>query len=425
MSNISRTEIAKGVHFCSFSDARYFTNRISVNFITTLAEKTASPNALVPNLLKQSSTSLPSFTLLNKKLSELYGASLAGYVRRIGDSQSICLAIESIDNSFALDNEDIAAELCNILADCLFSPVLENGKFPADVFKLEKQNLIDDIEAEINEKRSYAVHRTEAITCAGEPYGVGRLGSKQSAEAMTNDDVYSAYTDMLSTAKVEIICVGKGQFDTIQSILANRFSKLDRGEVKHFGSKLSPAHSTVIKETEKIEVNQSKLVMSFKSDNTDTTANTLMVNLYGGTANSKLFLNVRERLSLCYYCAARFDPEKGLMLVDCGVENENISKAHDEILAQLTAVQNGEVSEREIDEARLDFITSLRGIGDKPSQVENWYLQRIYRGENITPEELVEKLQTVTAAQIVACAKAMKLDTVFVLTGANTAKEGE
>lgn len=422
MPNLNRIEIAKGVHFSAFSDPRYKTNRISINFITTLSEESAALGALIPNLLKQSNAKYPDFTALNKRLSELYGASLSGYVRRLGDSQALCLAIESIDNAFALEGEDITAELCAILADCLFMPVIENDRFSEKTFALEKQNLIDDIEAEINEKRTYAIRRAEAITCAGEPYGVGRYGSKQSAEAITQEAVMRAYRAMLQSAKAEVLCVGCGNFDATRELLTGRFNQAGRGDTAPYRSDLSPAHASVSHTTERMAIKQSKLVLAFKSDYTNVFANSLMINLYGGTATSKLFLNVRERLSLCYYCAARFDRDKGVMLVDSGVENENIEKARDEILKQLDAVKAGDFTQEEIDRARLELLTHLRGIGDKTAQVENWYLQRIYSGRIITPEEYERELMQVTAADITASAKAMALDTVYVLTSEEAGK---
>lgn len=151
----------------------------------------------------------------------------------------------------------------------------------------------------------------------------------------------------------------------------------------------------------------------------------LMTALFGGTPFSKLFLNVRERLSLCYYCAARLDRIKGIVLVDCGVETENIEKARKEILAQLTSLQNGEFTDEELENTKLSLINSMKTVGDSPSYVEVWYLSQICYSTQNTPQDEIDLENKVTRDEVIAAAKQVKLDTVYVLTGKQEEGKGD
>ena len=168
--------------------------------------------------------------------------------------------------------------------------------------------------------------------------------------------------------------------------------------------------------TEYFNVVQSKMVLGFKSENYDEAPMTVMAALYGGTANSKLFKNVREKLSLCYYCAARANRATRSLKVDCGVESENIEKARAEILRQLDLIKSGEVTDDEVRETKLALVNALKTTADSPSTLSAWYLTRILSGNLNSPDEQIQRLNAVTKEEIIKAAQSLKLDTVYVLT---------
>lgn len=142
----------------------------------------------------------------------------------------------------------------------------------------------------------------------------------------------------------------------------------------------------------------------------------LMTALYGGTPSSKLFLNVREKLSLCYYCAARYDRSAAIMLVDCGVEKENIESAKKEILVQLDEIRNGNFEHETLENTRLQIKNSLRAVSDYPGTLEEWYLSRILSDEIASPEEEMRAIDAVTREQVIEAAQQVRLDAVYLLT---------
>lgn len=422
---IQRKEIGKGVFFTKITDSRYKLNRIGIDFITDLSEETASVNAIVPRLLTKASKDYPTLAALSNKLSALYAAKVGGSAGKHGDSQYMELSCASIDDVYALEGEKLTDEVLDILLGCLFNPLTENGIFNEKMTALEKQSLIDDIEAEINDKISYARTEGYKLMCKGEPAAVSRLGSAEKAAEITAASAFAAYKKMLETCQVEIICVGCNDFESAEKKLSEAFAKINRGEIAPCRSKISELKAEAVTQVEKMSVTQSKLVMGFKTSCTDYPALSVMSAIYGGCTTSKLFTNVREKLSLCYYCSSSFNREKGIMMVNSGVENDNLEKAKAEILAQFDDMKKGNFSDEEMSHAKLSLENDTKGVNDSLRAVANWYFARIYRNDIKTPEESINHMNAVTRERVVEAAKTVQLDSVYILTSLDEESEVE
>ena len=225
------------------------------------------------------------------------------------------------------------------------------------------------------------------------------------------------YKNILKTAGIEIFFVGGG--DPADAL--ERFKKAFAGAERNFSgksvSKKSPLKTQACEVTETLDVAQSKMVMAFKSGFENAPAMRLMNAIFGQTPFSKLFMNVREKLSLCYYCAAGYDERKGVLVVDSGVEHKNIQKARDEILNQLSEVANGNFTDSEMSNSALSVINNYRAVNDSAFALASWYLRQAYAGTSFTPEQEIERIKAVSREDIVNAAKSLSLDTVYVLTG--------
>lgn len=180
-----RESIGDGVWFSSVTDPKFKHNRISANLLVGLESETASVNAALPFILRRGCRSCPDFTMLNQKLCELYGASLSCDVSKFGGYQVLELSIYGIDDRFTLDNAPLARECAALLCDVLLDPKLSDGAFDEQDTALERQQLVDTIEGQINDKRLYALTRCKSLMCAGEPIAVDKYGSIPDAKAIT------------------------------------------------------------------------------------------------------------------------------------------------------------------------------------------------------------------------------------------------
>lgn len=418
--------IDEGIVFGSVRDPRFKTNRISVNLVTSLTADTVTCNALIPSILKDGFRGCETFTQMYQRMENLYGASVDADVHKRGDRQILTISITSLDDRFALKQEEISREAAGILCDMLLHPLLEGDGFSAKYTELEKAALTDTIEAEINEKRGYAINHMLRTMCENEPYGLPKYGFKERVADITPKDAYVRYQTLLKEAQIYILFTGCGEEEPVLDEFRTAFSGLERAYAGMVKACPHPHSGENVKEQiEQMEVSQSKMVLGFSGgiEPTDKRlpALRLMAAVLGGTPSSKLFVNVREKLSLCYYCASMLDTMKSVLIVDCGVESENIEKAKQEILTQLEEIKQGNITAEELESARLSLQNAYATIYENDYTIESFYLGQLLNGLHSSPEEEREKLSQVTMQDIQAAAHLLRLDTVYVLTG----KEGE
>jgi predicted Zn-dependent peptidase len=325
-----------------------------------------------------------------------------------------------LDNRFSIDGMDITDRAVRLLSDVLFSPLTENGVFCEEYVESEKQMLIEDIRAQINDKRRYAMQRLSEEMFSEDVFGISELGTAESVEAITASSLMDQYKELFSRARIEIFAVGNFDFAALGETFRALFSRSQRSYLYDRETKpLSHAREEVKTVYERQNISQGKLSMGFYTGitvgNPDYTAMQLLNIIYGAGVTSKLFLNVREKLSLCYYCGSSDNGQKGFMTVHSGIEFKNEKKAADEILAQLEEIKKGNISENEMRDAKLALIDSAERIADSAGNMLNWYFACVMNGQMITPEEKCEKVLAVTAEDIVRVSQNIRLDTYYFL----------
>lgn len=419
MNGFMRKEICEGVVFNSIVDHRFRIGRLSVTLLLPLSRETAAANALLSCVLTRSCQKYPDFTSLNRKLNELYGAALYPMVRRIGDFQAITISASGLDDRYTLDNESVSSELAELLCAILCEPKLINGHFDEEDVEQERRQLLEDIDAEYNEKRVYAVNRCIEKMCRDELFAIGRYGTREDVVKLTQEQLVSAWKNLLECAKIEITMLGSADpekaYQRFAEIFGNKPRKIG-GSTKIITEVPEVKH---IVETD--EITQSKLVLGYRcaypKDQRQIVAASLMSAILGGTPTSKLFSNVREKQSLCYYCASRVDTEKAILLIDSGVETENIGKAQEAIIEQVELLKNGRITDDEMLSAKLAVKNAYISALDSLMSVQAFYIQSILRTEHLSPEEAADIVESITRDEIIELAASMQLDTVFSLVG--------
>ena len=274
--------------------------------------------------------------------------------------------------------------------------------------------------------KKLALNRATAVLCAGEPAGVNKYGYVEDVKKITAHSVTQAYRELLETARVEIMFVGCGNPEKPQGIFTKAFAGISRNPRSFNTLEIKKSADALKEETEQMNVAQSKLVLGFRTgvapSDHELNAMRLMISLYGGTPSSKLFLNVREKMSLCYYCAARPNVSKGIAFVDCGVEHQNIEKAKEEILNQLDQIRKGNFTDEDLNYAKLSMVNAFRSAGDSAPSIEGWYLSQVLYGTERSPEMEGEVIAAIDKDAVIAAANRMQLDTVYLLTDESVGK---
>ena len=419
MKEFQKIEISQGVDLISVPATRFKTNEISISFVAPLSEKTAAANALLAHLITQTTRSCPSVSQFNRKLAMLYGASIYAGVSKLGENQCITLEASCLDDRFALGDERISSELFSFLCELVFDVKLdENGSFFEEDIARVKRILIEKIESEENDKRIFALRRLESTMFENEPYGVNRFGSKGSINAATSDDLKNALSYLINNSKIQITVVGNADIQAIAKTAKYYFDSVSRSYIAPKGSVFigrAESSKTVV---DKMDVKQGKLVLGFRVDEqSEFESNAkmrLFCDIFGGGPYSKLFANVREKLSLCYYCSARYDRRKSSIIIQCGCEEENMDKAVSEILNQLDEIKKGNIDD-ELSASKMAIEDLINSVYDDSISLVNWYSSQLCDKKILSPADSVSENKRVTKEGIISAASLLSLDTIYKL----------
>ena len=413
-------DLQNGVEGLFIKNNRFNTTLISYNFYLPLKKETVAANALLPFMLTSCSKKYPDFSKLNYKLAKLYGARLNASAEKYGDYQLLKMTISVINDRFSLEGESLVKTASELLLGLIFEPNTENNTFMEDDMKREKRKAIEHIKSEISEKRIYAKKRLIEEIYADEPYGLPKCGTIEDVEAITGESLYNAWENMLkeSFVRVQVVgaCVPSGLFDDI----AERFNLVERNNITN--CKISTPTKSIAKPknvTDYMDVAQGKLCLGFSSDIYGNDDNTLplmvMSDIFGGGPYSRLFSNVREKLSLCYYCSSAAIRQKGLITVESGVETQNCEKAEKEILNQLKIVKKGEFTDFEFESSIKSITDSLNTYNDSQNSIDLWYTIKVNNDRLYSPSDIAEMVSKITRDDVVNAAKGVKLHTVYKL----------
>ncbi len=415
-------ELAGGVRGLFVRNSRFKTTSVSFNIYLPLSEDTVADFALLPFILTSCSKKYPDFSKLNYKLNKLYGASLSASTEKFGDYQLLRMGISVINDEYALSEESLVSEASELMRRLIFEPSIENGEFLVSDVEREKRKAIEHIRGEMSEKRVFAKKRLIEEMYKGKAYGISKCGTETEVAAVTGKSLYNAWQTMLKSAFIQVQVIGAAVPDRFFEDIRDAFSAVERENITDItGTAGTPHRKTVKVVTDKMQVAQGKLVMGFSSTlyGDDDKSLPLMVatDIFGGGPYSRLFTNVREKQSLCYYCSAGSVRAKGLVTVESGVEFANAQKAETEILAQLDAVKNGEFTDFEFESSIKSICDSLGSYDDSQNSLDLWYAIKAANSEIYSPADIAEKIKEITRKDVISAAKGIKLNTVYKLLG--------
>ena len=409
-------EIGEKIRLLRVQTAPTKTTCVSVDLLMPLGVRTAEYTVLA-SYLTHCTEKFPSLHLLNERLELLYGAALSCSTAKVGEGFRVSFQVTCLNDRYALDGERISEAVLNLLLDLLLCPYLENGTFAKNQTATEIRLCIEDLESEMNDKRAYALRRMIETMCQDEPYGIRTDALLKEVRALTPDDLLQAWKQLLREAHICVCAAGDIAFDALEENLKARFAEIPRQPIS-IETVFVETCEDVTEETETMVLNQSKLVLGFRSGMTSPDDNfyaeRVMVDVFGGGPYSRLFTQVREKLSLCYYCSARLNRQKGIVVVQSGIESENKQAALQEILRQLSVMQNGEFTDDALQASKAAIADLFRSVDDMPETAVTYYAQFIDT-PLCTPAEFIRGIESVTREDVVAAAKRMSLDTVYFL----------
>ena len=397
---------------------------MSVTLLTQLRRETAAMNAVIPFVLRRGTTRYSDMEQLSRRMDELYGAAVEPVVRRIGEIQCIGFYGSFPEPDYLPGGEALLGDTCALMAQLLLDPVTRGGLLLPQYVDSEREKLLDIIRSCMNDKRSYALTRCIEEMCCYEDFAVSRFGSESEAENIHYKKLTRHYRELIQTCPVEIFYCGKTDFKAVSAAMRDAFSAMPRGEIDYdIGTdlRMNAVEDHIRFVEEEMDVTQGKLVLGFRlgecMEEPDIPALYVFNAVYGSGATSKLFMNVREKLSLCYYASSAVYLHKGIMLVSSGIEFDKLDAARDEILAQLDSVRRGEITDDELRSAKKSVASDLRAVQDSIGELEGFYLSQALDGLDYGPAELAALAEDVTKEDVQAIAESIECDLIYFLKG--------
>jgi len=413
--------LKEGVKLHIVKTDKFKTNLISVFLTTKLDRENVTKNAVISAILRRGSKSMPSQEQISKEFEEMYGASFDCGLDKTGDNQVLKFYLETINDNFIPHSDENMLKISiEKLFDIVFNPLIENGGFKQVYVEQEKNNIKSRIEGKIDNKARYSLDRCIEEMYKGEPFALYKYGYVEDLEKIDSENLYKYYKELINNCKIDIFVSGNVRDNLVDDIINNECIKRLKDRKPNF---IKP--SVVKKEktqenivTESMEVTQGKLVVGLDVSIEDSNLkyDTLIYNsILGGSANSKLFQNVREKANLAYVASSSYMRYKNNIFVNCGIEISNYDKALELVRKQIEDMKNGDFTEEEVENAKKGIISTIKTIDDEQDTAIMYYFGQELSEEKVSADEYVKKIENVTKQDVSEIAKKVEINTVYFL----------
>ena len=417
--NLETTDIKEGIRLHKIKTNKYKTNLMSVFLTSKLSRDDITKKALILTVLRRGTNNLKTQEEISKKLEELYGASFDCGIDKLGDKHVLKFYVESLNEQYLYQKEDILSQSLNILFDIVFNPLLENGAFKQEYIDEEKQNLRIIIEGQKDNKAAYATQRCIEEMYKEKPYGLYKYGYVEDLEKIDSKNLYEAYLNLIKNCKIDIFVSGDFDEKTLEEKVKSnqQISKLEPRKVEYLDEESESSNTqeeNVVRENMQISQGKLNIGLDVLSDNKS--AVSVYNAILGGGANSKLFQNVREKASLAYSAGSIYIKPKSKIIIKTGIEHKNYDKALQIIKEQIDDMKNGKFSDEDIQHAKELIIASFKSMQDEQDSEISFYFGREIQKESKDIDKQIKEVSEVTKQNIVDVANKIKINTIFFLT---------
>ena len=415
-------EIKKGIKFHKIYTDKFKTNLIAVFLTTKLTRENVTKNALISTILRRGSKNMNTQEEISKQMEEMYGAGFDCGLDKTGDNQILKFYIENINDEFiSQHNENMLKNAIEKILEIVFNPYIENGEFKKEYIEQEKANIKQKIEGKIDNKARYALNRCIEEMYKNQPFGLFKFGYIEDLEEINGKNLYEYYQDLIKNCKIDIFVSGILPENIEQLIEENEnVSKLQERQadyvIPEITKKDTNKQENVV--TESMEVTQGKLVLGLdiNLENEKQKYDALLYNsILGGTANSKMFQNVREKAHLAYVASSSYSRQKSNIFINCGIEIENYEKALEIVKKQIEYMKKGDFTEEDIQNAKKGIISTIDLIDDEQDTGITYYFGQELSTHKIGPNEYKEKVGKIQKEDIIKIANAVSINTIYFL----------
>lgn len=418
MEDVKKINLGDNISLTLIPGNKFKSNLVSIYIQRLLDKKEATKNALLPTVVTSGCEKYPSVREISNKLDDLYGSSIGADVSKRGERQVISFKIISTNEKYL--EENIFQDVIEFFNEIVNKPLVIDGGFKEEYLSIEKQNLKDRIQAKINDKGRYALERAFEEMCKEERFSISEYGYEDEIDSITAKDLYDHYKEIIRTSPIDIVVEGDFDENKVKDIITKNFN-FERGNIIELPREEYKKEVKEVKVVEdKMDITQGKLVMGYRTniDYKDIEKYYPLVvgsNVLGGGPHSKMFINIREKESLCYYIYSSVEKYKGILFISSGIEFQNYEKTVELVKKQLESLKEGDISEEEIENSKSAIINSMRSLKDSIGGMSDFYFSQGMSNTNNTVEEIIDNIAKVKVEDIVKAVESVTLDTVYFL----------
>ncbi len=421
-----RIVLGDGVYLNLLRCDKFKTNYLSVDFLANLSPERTAAYALLPPVLTRGTERFPDMISLTRELDMLYGSRIYPSVAAAGDVQLFGFTSSPLRSEYA-DGTDVTGEVLRLIASMLSSPRSVDGCLSSAYTESEKKIMIDRIRARINDKAAYALRRCSELLSEGELSAIPLLGTEEQAARVTAPFLTECLKTARESLRIELYAIGSFDIGRLTALARELFVLPGRRTPAPLVTERNPRRHHARRITETQPITQAKLCLGYRTgcypEDEALPAYSMLTEVLSGSPTSKLFMNVREKKSLCYYCHASSNLPKATMIVSSGIDAADRERAEEAIIGEIEACARGEITDEELEAAGNSVANSIRAMYDDPAALKSWYLGRGLFSRAMDPDAFLEKLLSVTRDQIAEAAQRLSLDTVYFLEGNGTTEE--
>ncbi|MBC1934994.1 insulinase family protein [Listeria grandensis] len=397
---------------------KYKSNKIVFKFRAPLDRATTTKRALIAALIETNTKKYPTQTAFRKELASLYGANFYASVDKKGNEHIITAVLDMVDGQFVPEGDALLQQAFELIQEIIFNPNVADGSFNEVTVAREKENLAQRLESVYDDKIRYANKRLTEIMFTDENYKYGAAGVLEDIAGITGADLFEYYQQFLTEDTIDLFICGDVKKDAVIPLIkALPFADRAYRELDVIAP-IHPKNVTTVKENQPI--NQGKLVLGYRTNilfGEDAYVPLQLANgLLGGFANSKIFINVREKASLAYYANSRIDSFHGFMLISAGIDEKNYDQALAIIKEQVAAMQAGDFTEEELSQTKAMLSNQLLEANDQAQGLIELAYNNTLKKANLDLANWLKRIAAVTKEEVVAATASFELDTIYFLS---------
>lgn len=415
------TDIKEGIKLHTINTNKFKTNIIAIFLSIPITRENVTKNAVLSSVLRRGSMTMPTQEQISKELEEMYGAAFDCGLDKTGDNHIMKFYLESINDNFLPHNkENMLKTSIEKLLDIVCNPLIENEGFKEEYVEQEKENIKQLIDGKKDNKAKYAMTRCIEEMYKDEPFGLFKYGYIEDLNKINAKNLYEYYKQLLSRCKIDIFVSGELEENTNELIMQNENIQKLNDRIPEYKKaileKKEPKEENIV--TESMEVTQGKLIIGLDVDLKEEKEKyyALMYNsILGGTANSKLFQNVREKESLAYVASSSYLRYKSNIFINCGIEIKNYEKALNKIREQLEDMKCGNFTDEDIENSKKVIVSTIKSIDDEQDTEITYFFGQELTNNKTSLEEYMKEIESVTKENIIDIANRTNINTIYFL----------